>query len=304
MNALSLFNEEIEDLAIAIEDFEKINSFEELYNNLRKFKVEYFDILNNFFKKEPNCIIPDYFVDCQYNEVSNNYRMRFVILKSDEDYFLIPLKIVDPIDKSKSSRYFIVSHNIIALNGSKTDYAYDLVKKIISSAIISTDSILNISNVVFYNTVDSFNCLNTSKWRSKNGINILGKIIITEYYDKIPKDILYLILELNDKWSLQKNKRTPNKIIKDFCTKESNKCIVYFFEDKVVGFQLVTFGYKNIATCHISKSYTLDLGNKKVNDYLGAYMIYQLHLLCFNKFGANIVNYLGVRDIKKISKFI
>ena len=294
----SLFDLNIDDFAIDISQLHSINGFDEIYNLSHKIKLNSYNVLRLFFSKEQE-IVFDYYVDCQYNEVANNYRMRFMIVKGDDDYYLIPLKIVDPIDKSKSKRYFTLSYKILPLKGSDTRKVYELLSKYIHEVTISTQDCNNPDNVVFYNTKESANSMQSSKWRSKNGINVLKDVVNSTLYNIVPIDTTGKILELNNKWTLAKNKKTPNKLIQDFCRGSIGYTITYTYGDKIVGFQIVTIGYNDTATCHISKSYFDDIDNKLIHNYLGSYMIFWLHEVCFNKLNAKAVNYLGVRDIKK-----
>lgn len=273
--------------------------FEFLYNNSHKVGMQYYPILSEFFKQ--SSIVTDYYMDCQYNEIANNYRMRFMIVRADNDYYLIPLRIVDPINKKKADRHFIISHDIISLKGTSTEMVYRTISKMIESATIASDDIANASNVVFYNTKDIMDKWK-SKWKSKHGINRLGEIVLIQVYKVVPKDTLSEIIKLSHKWTEIKGKKTPDKIITEFCKSDGGYCITYSV-GSLVGFQLITLGYNNVATCHISKSYVNDRITKihgdYISKYIGSFMIYCLHLICFDKLNASIVNYLGVRDIKK-----
>lgn len=293
------FEHRIEDYAIDINDFMHScdKSFDFLYKRSTKISGCHYPILSKFFNKEGNDIVPDYFTDCQYNEVANNYRMRFVILGDNTDFYLIPLRIVDPINKSVAQRHFIVSHEILSLNGGDTTKAYIAIEPYVEYAVVASSVYgTELVNSVFFNVrTEAF--YERSKWKSKNGVNLLTDKITIKKSNSLNNKELNDVIDLNHKWTALKNKKTPDSLIKGFNANATGHFILYYFNNTLIGFQFVTIGYKNIATCHISKS-VCDV-DEQIARHIGAYMIYCLHKFCFGNIGSSVVNYLGVRDVKK-----
>lgn len=292
----TLFKLSLTDLSLKIREVNSCDTdyFDFLYNNSHKFGIQFFDILSDFFNKDAN--VPDYFVDCQYNDIVNNYRMRFVIIDDDNDYYLVPLRIIDPVNKKTADRHFVISHNILPLNGSNTRHIYESLSKMIQTAYVVGNG-KDVSNVIYFNRRNDCD-FGRSKWKSKNGINILSKKIDYAVYKKVPQKVLDDIIALNAEWAKAKKRNENSANIKKICCSGIGECIVYYYGKSLIGFQYVTIGYRNIATCHLSKSIpNTDIDCLK--KFLGAYMIYILHNIYFSRPDIEIINYLGVRDVKK-----
>jgi hypothetical protein len=185
----------IDSMSIALERLSnnENKSYRWLFENSTHIDMKVYDILNDFFVR--NEVAPDNMclcnLDCVYGEASRNYRFRFIIVGVNDDYVLVPFKIVDP-RSAKIENYFTISYHPLSYN-KNTESIKEVLKVLssyecIHSIDIPSDEKGSIRNN-YYNLPENYRDICRSKWKSKHGINKLSNIIDVDYHSESLIDI-------------------------------------------------------------------------------------------------------------------
>lgn len=242
----------IDTLSTDIKEVEGYTEYKELFNSSYRIGLEHLDMINTFYE---GCGVEGIY-RCMhhpcFNECTKNFRIRFMILKVDEDYVYVPLKITDNFMQKHT--YVSIAQNPISINGieenerkarlvlcSKPFVEYD--------TIISEDESLVDIDTMFYNKLEDFKYLDTGKWRSKHGINKLSKIIDVVDGDEYGLGLEGLVLEINKIWNeykltydkLAKSKKTmtvkeDSRLAQLYLKSDQIKCYVFLYKGKPIGY--------------------------------------------------------------------
>lgn len=299
-------------------------NFEYLVSISHKINTAFGDVFEYFFAKNFTPLsfenMPDYYVCPFWSEVSRNYRFRYIILEHNSGFILMPLRIVDPVNKKQCPRHFVQSYFIMSDFKMTDDIMQEIAKYPIKRFAISQEENNNSINVNFYNTPNNYKDMCRGKWRSKHGINIIGKqvyskVLTQEESTSLLKD--YETIQKN--WILRKDiepvsVKTEISLID---TPYTNKITIGYFAsntNKLLALQVIEV-FNKCAYVHIAKSIIhndeasnakiylgddIDMANT-VKRYLGNFMMYAMHKILF-EYGIKVIYYLGVTKMNKANE--
>ena len=262
--------------------------------NARKIDSSCQGLFELFFKTNdvPVSAMPDYTcipIQCQ---ILKNHRFRFVIVKdSSEVLHLCILKYVEPPQHDK---YFVLSYEVLpSVKGSPTeDVEHRLgMAGVLKESIISDSEPYNFN---FYNTKDEARAMTTSKWRSKHGINKLKERI--EVRDSVG-ELKEKLRELIEKWSEEKTGGAKKGSFNVLDEPSSNIMFhrVYLVDGEVVGYAALTKFCGNLFVMvqkHVGQLGTFQ--DKFINDHIGDFITYDLHMLLLEDENAEALFYFGL----------
>lgn len=303
------------------------HSYDTLMLNSEKINMSSKEILEMFYSKYITS--PDkmyqYVLNPEWGEASGNYRMRFLIIILEDDYILVPLKVMDPMGKE---RYFSISMELVSYNSSMENIikvmrllqSFDSIKFISLSGNFDKEVYMN----NFYNTLEEFTQMNRSVWKSKKGINKMSKLIVmnSDYY---PEAVPDLIKQVDDLWNAQKKseKKTtlPAKVdislAKMWGKSNDMFMYLYFYKDKILGYSIGVTTVENYVSLLSTKSLTqLPIDQlsdylketdesivKQIQKFLGAFIQYTIHKdILFDK-GFDALYYYGDVHSKSLHEF-
>ncbi len=319
---------QIDSMSTPLDEFisNEDKSYKYIFDMSTHIDMDSVDILKEFFKRvmtspDKMCISS---VDCAYGEASRNYRFRYMIFKTEDDYVLVPLKVIDP-RSAEIKNYYTISYPPISLNNKSIRKVIDALKLYPSIKTIevfcSEDE--NTRNN-YYNLPRDFSNMDRAKWKSKRGINKLNKIITVDYHSELYPDIFEKHKSIFDIWCSFRGKkptiRTDKGMI-ELARKDENACVITFwYKDKLLGITvgipifddyITIYTQKSLGVCDIEflKEYLEEDDDSIVEDirkYLGSYVQYCINKYCFIDKGVKAVYYTGdqgdsnLRNFKKI----
>ena len=315
-------------MSITLEDLvsNKNKSYRFLMDNSYHIETQYKDILYHFLGKviegHPSCM-GDYTICPEWGEASEDFRMRFIIVKSDRDYSLVILKVVTPFTEN----YFRIDYPIISLynenTSSKVLDVLKMYKDIHFYSVISEKRDGRRYN--YYNTLEDFKSkMDKSKWKSKKGINKLSKIIDVQYkYDyaslsDIEGKIPNLIKEWNKARPFELSARHDMNLLDMYKRTDDIEVFTFWYKNVLVAYSIgvrmfsyiVLLSTKTIAVCGEEKIKII-LGNdgidestiRNIKKHLGAYTQYYLHKILLEDLKYNALFYYGDSGLKKLHSF-
>lgn len=316
---------QIDSLSIELSEFinNEDKSYRYLFDNSYHIDMKFFDVLNEFMCKritDPSKMIISH-SDCVYGEASRNYRFRFIILKSNDDYVLVTFKIVDPRTASIKN-YFSITNLPISYEGKDVKEVMEALR--LYECIKSIEIPCNADEYDrnnYYNIIDDFSEMKRAKWRSKRGINKLSSLIDVNYHSENLPDIRDLRASMFDMWCKFKGKKVTDKTDKgmlELALKMEKACIITFwYNRKLLGITIGTPTYGNYITIYTQKS--LGISNNEflseyleednmeivrdINKYLGSYVQYCINRYCFEDMGFKAVFYTGDQKDENLRRF-
>ena len=319
----------LQEIAIDIEDLKSSDkSYKWLVNNSQRIKTPVRDIIDDFYKKyitspEKMC---RYVVNPEWSEASNNVRFRFVIIKVEDDYVLVPLKIISPV---RQDRYFSLSTEPISSNNS-----IDSIKSVLQ--ILSEFSCVryisipeiekkNAKDSNYYNLPKDFSKMDRSTWRSKRGVNKLMKIIDFDGNAELIPGIENMISTVNGIWNDIKrdcgysnhdlSKKIDENLAKLSLKNDSIYLYSFNYHDKLIGYSIATIIVDKyimlLSTKQITGSYnrlSTYMGEdtdelKMVHKHLSSFMQYMIHKDAFLNKGFEGIYNSGDMGIKGLKDF-
>ena len=259
-------------------------------------------LFETFFKTNevPVSKMPDYTcvpIQCQ---VLKNHRFRFVIVRDDNGVLhLCILKYVEPPQHQK---YFVLSYEILpSVKGVSTkNVEARLAKAGVVKGVVVSDS--DPFNFNFYNTKEEARNMMTSKWRSKHGINKLRDVVEVKTSVDEYKDGLHALIE---KWGEEKvggSTKTSYAVLDE---PPSNIMFhrVYVVNGEVVGYAAVTKFCGHLFVMvqkHVGQLGTFH--DKFINDHIGDFIIYDLHMMLLEDEQADALFYFGIPKFNNCNK--
>lgn len=302
-------------------------SYKAIYPLTHHIDMESKEILSPFYQasmKAPG-EMGDYNISPEYTTVLSNYRYRYLIVKNRDTYVLFTLKVVDP---PSVQRYFVLTYMPMSLSGVKTSYL-EVVKMIpcIKMAEIITEP--PYTRNTYYNILTEFQVMDKSKWRSSHGINKLNKMLrvctcaekepfVEQEYDQI-----------FEVWCEQSGKivkgdadwryyiKSDHKALKIASASETGFVMSFWYQDILVG---MTIGIPyllddciiiptqrsiGVGSVEFIQSY-LGVDESVAQDikkYIGSFVQYHIHKLCFEDRKTRVLFYGGDMDDKNMKYF-
>ena len=317
---------QIDSLSISLDAFvsNSDKSYKYLFDNSIHIQLDVKDVLEAFYKKAmwdyPEKM-GDYNICPEYGEASRNYRFRFIVLKTDDDYVLVTFKIVDPRTVTIKN-YFTVSYPPISYNGKSTEKVYDALKMypdIKSIVGFSTED--DFSNNNYYNMLKDFKEMDKSSWRSKRGVNRLRDLIEFDVESENIPNIEWHIEKLTNEWNKIKGKTSSVKsdlnLVGLARRGDSVKVFSFWYKGVMVGFSIgiviidkyiglittktVSIGDDAYLAEYLGES-DMDLV-KYMRKHIGSYVQYALHKYCLADNNFEAVYYYGDTRSKTLRIF-
>lgn len=290
-------------ISIAIETLqEKEKTFDTIMELSDKINMNSKDLLEEFFKK--SITSPEkmyqYVLNPEWGEASGNYRMRYMVVSIDSDFVLVPLKVMDPMGKG---RYFSISMELISNEGKIKNILkvlevfklYSCIQFIMLPGNFSGKEVY-MNN--YFNTLEEFNQMNRSVWKSKKGVNKMSNIITLET-DYPVEYAEACVKQVDDLWNAQKKSEKkvtlPAKVditlTKMWGRYQGMFLYLYFYKGVILGYSLgVTTCEKYISLLSTKSLTQLPLEQlseylnepdlevvKQIQKFLGAYIQYTIH---------------------------
>ena len=251
-----------------------------------------------FFKTNevPVSAMPDYTcvpIQCQ---VLKNHKLRFAVVRDSRGVLhLCILKFVEPPGHPK---YFVLSYGILpSVKGASTEEVEKRLARagVVKEVLVSDSDPFNFN---FYNTKEEAKSMTTSKWRSKHGINKLRDVV--EVRDSVDgcRDGLRALIE---KWGEEKVGGSSRNSYAVLDEPPSDVMLhrVYLVNGEVVGYAAVARFCGHLFV--MVQKHVGQLGmfhDKFINDHIGDFITYDLHMLLLNDDRAEALFYFGIRQCR------
>lgn len=302
LNAISIRSISLSDFPSSFEDFKKKTrqiTTECDLDNPCDFRPTFKDIFDEFLEGKP---APNYDVIPEGSEISSNWLLRYLIVHFNNTYYLMFFHVVDEhmMKEEYRKNRIDLSYPVVSLDGSDIPQEiYDALRRCGVTTVreVSFEE-SDYWDINYFNTIDDFRNMMSSKWRSKHGINKLSQIVHLETTLKSADDIL----ELSKRWCETKN-GGHSGIHKALSLSSKREDIfiplTWYLNGQVVAFALVSKNCNSMFV-HICKtcsqfaySYLNDKSfTRNIEKYLGDYVTYSLHEFCFSN-GMNALYYFG-----------
>ena len=311
-------------MSITIDDLRnnRDKSYKFLLNNSYHIETQYKDVLFYFLGKEIEenpSNMGDYTICPEWGDASSDFRMRFIIVKSDNDYSLVVLKVVTPFTEN----YLRIDYPIVSIyhneTSSKVLRVLKMYKGIHFYSVISENKDGRRYN--YYNTLEDFESkMNKSKWKSKKGINKLSKIIDVVSCDDISIDKARGMFDfLFDFWNKSKGEsvssKTERRLLDITYRIRGGKALTFWYKEILVGIIIASPIYDRFITVYTQKSVgiaTIDFLSEylksydvaaDIQRYLGSYIQYYIHKHFLVDLGYEALFYTGDLNSKNLKRF-
>lgn len=301
-------------------------SYEFLFKNSTKIDMKSKPILEMFYKKIiTETTMYQYVLNPEWGEASGNFRMKFIIVNYNNDYILVPFKVISMI----TNRYFSISMEPVSLNNDKQNIidVLNVLKEFDIRYVVVIDN--NCSDECYmnnyYNTLEEFNnIMDKSKYKSKRGVKKLSEYL-TFHNDLYISNLPDKIKEVDEIWNGKKEidkkvtlpVKTDVKLAELAYLYNDITLHTYCYNDIILGYDIVVTTCKDYASVLSAKTLT-QLSTEELAEYmneedldkveyiktrLGGYMQYMLNKDILKDKGYKALYYYGDVKSKSLQKF-
>lgn len=279
------------------------------------------DIFFKGIRQDKVCLVR---CDYNYGEVSGNYRIRFIVIRDNEDFVITPIKIVDPIGKD---RYISIEY--LPMNLSDKEINKDVLEVLKKFSCIKRITYISgergHTKNNFYNTENDFyEWMNKSKWKSKRGINKVSEIVevnvLRDSNIKLVSDYKYI----HDIWFKFKNRSMSSstafdidfKALRDINKIKDGVIIDFRYKDKIIGMVLGFTLFNDFVSIMVQRSVgitDIDFLKKYLEcsdyeadiliKYLGSFIQFQIHKILISDLHFKAIYYSGDMGDPKLKYF-
>lgn len=300
-------------------------SYEFLFQNSFKIDMETKTILELFYNKViTEKTMYQYVLNPEWGSASGNFRMRFIIISYNDDYILVPFKVIAMM----KVKYFSISMDPVSLNDNKQNIkdVLNVLKDFDIRYVMVTDNRdeeCYMNN--YYNTIAEFDgIMDKSKFKSKRGVTKLQEYL-DFHNDLYVPDLADRIQKVDELWNNQKetDKKTtlPVKIdvkLTELAYSYSDMTVhTYTYNNIILGYDIVVTTCKDYASVLSAKTLTQmsteDLAKymqendlekvEYIRTRLGGYMQYMLNRDMLKDKGYKALYYYGDVKSKSLQKF-
>lgn len=258
--------------------FKRTNSLEWLKSNTHKITVGSKMIFDYFFKINSVTVdaMPQYHASPYWGEVTNNYKMRFLIIKDKQIYHLVLLRIIGIM---YHEQYVCVTYNVLSSNGKvSTDTIMPLLRNIdcIKKVERIVDKDTDWDNCNFYCTPENITNISTKRrTQMTRAFKLLDKGVKAVALKSLNSE---LVSQCNDlfgmfvEYRFKFNKKVNAKMVELVSKDNIDTIIVFSYNNKIIGIQVACNDFLDVASIHVAKdisSFPIDViaTNYTNNDY-------------------------------------
>lgn len=232
--------------AVTLDSLDKTKPFKEFmdtytYHILMQHKPIWNKFYQGFLRSDNMPYVDTY---PEYSESSNNYRYRFMIIKIDNDYVFVQIKIVDLMN---GTRYFHIYHPVSLQH----NFTHELLTLKGLSEIEHFRQVVMITSEPqddywcnnYYNTPESASFMFRSKYTSKHCIKRLDALLDTTFIDKCNSDLISEVEDFNNLWgtlrsNLRLNVKSDRKLMESMNDYKDIQMMICRFNGKLLAFHI------------------------------------------------------------------
>lgn len=265
----------LDTFAVSLDSLEANKSFKEFMDSYTyHILMEHKTLLDKFYVDLQPENMP--YVDTypEYSESSGNYRYRFMLIKFDNDYVLVHLKVVDLMN---GTRYFHIYHPISLNHDSVNEIAtlkglgaIEHFRQVIS---LITEPQKDYWCNNYYNTPESASFMFRSKYTSKHCIKRMDALLETSFINSCTTSLIDEVEEFSKLWKSLKPNQSANiksdrKLMSLMNDYKDIQMFICRLNGKLVAFSIF-FTYQNrFAVVHTAEYISIG-GIDFLQDYCG-----------------------------------
>lgn len=219
--------------------------------------------------------MPQYYCSPYWCDATSNFKWRFMIVSTDNDYFLVFLRLVGIM---YHQQYFSISYNVLSLKGFK--HAAWMVRE-----TIKTMNVVKSVETVYDGTIED--CTNVNYYCDRENVGVMNKnrrnkyrralalrdsgLTVRRFSLKEKKEALADTSALYDVFQSGRfgfNRRSADKLLVTALNDASSHVYGFYYNNVLVGVQMATNDFLRCVYIHFAKDITA-LDVETIAKYVG-----------------------------------